>query len=673
MLMAGQDLNSRTSLNHDSDADKTRYAVKATASVEQQSIQPLAEKKVIKQRYKLEAKIGSGGMSDIYRATDLFLEGADISNNTVAIKALQPQFVSLPEARQLLLHEANSTKQLSHPNIVRVFDVDYDQQHYFIVMEYLDGESLEQVIKRYKPKGLSFNAALKLLQPIADALSYAHRSGIVHADLKPANIMVNRDGLVKILDFGVAQKLQLNYDIYAADIQQTGGQLSGYTPAYASPQLLADNPPTVSDDVFSFACLTYELLSSKHPFDRLPANQAQQQQKVLKKPAHLSFLQWQALKQALNFDAAKRPKSIAALMQQLHRSIWQPSLITASIIIALVGGWHYSSQQQQLIAHYQQQATVIEQQQQFTQQLSQIPANQFIELLNQQPGQLTAVERAGVIRLQQAAVVRQFEHQIDNLISDRSYTYPDYPRIEAILAQAKQLYPDSEQLTALAVNMQRSKNTAIEVLRGQLNQLLMNQQFQQHPENPEALTPFKIVASLKRIDGNYRVMPNEAEAEIYAAAFFQAVDTNDAIALEQLINVGQLIFANFKMTADLVLQGEQLATAVAEVAKYREKAALGDEITFPYSAAEIFYQHSFNKLELALEQSVKISEIDAIYSQLKAFNTELPQDFSLHVAMRRKLADKYLAKSSELLKTNQVRTAERLMRRANELMNSLNS
>lgn len=671
--MAEQDLITGNSFNDETDADKTRYAVKASASAKPQSIQTLTENIVIKQRYKLEAKIGAGGMSDIYRATDLFLQGAGISNSTVAIKALQPQFVSLPEARQLLLHEANSTKQLSHPNIVRVFDVDNDQQHYFIVMEYLDGESLEQVIKRYKPKGLSFHAALKLLQPIADALSYAHRSGIVHADLKPANIMVNRDGLVKTLDFGVAQKLQLNYDIYAADNHQTDGQLSGYTPAYASPQLLADNPPTVSDDVFSFACLTYELLSSKHPFDRLPANQAQQQQKKIKKPAHLSMLQWQALKQALSFDATKRPKSISAFMQQLQRSIWQPSAIAAAITLVLIGGWHYSNQQQQLIEQYQQQAAIIAQQQQFTQQLSQVPANQFIEQLKQQAGKLTAVERAGVIRLQQASVVRLFEHQIDNLISDRSYAYPDYPQIETILAQAKQLYPDSEQLSTLAVNMQRSKNTAIEVLRDQLHQLLIGQHFAQTPEDPDALTLFTVVASLQRIDGNYSILPNEAEAEVFKAAFLQAVDTNDAIALEQLINVGQLIFTNYQATADLVLQGEQLASAVAEVAKYREQIALGDKIAFPYSAAETFYQHSFNKLESALAQSEKISEIDAVYSQLKAFDLELPQDFSLHVAMRRKLADKYLSKSSELLKTNQIRTAERLMRRANELMNSLNS
>lgn len=282
------------------DADKTRYAIKTAIPASNSASQPQADAlqvgQVIKERYLLEDKIGSGGMSDIYRATDLFLQQAGVADCTVAIKVLQQQFVHQAEALQLLLQEAHKTQQLSHPNIVRVFDVDRDQQHYFIVMEFLDGESLEQVIKRYKPKGLPLKSALKLLQQIADALCFAHKIGIVHADLKPANIMVNRSGAVKVLDFGVSQQLQLNHDIYAAEQHNHSAPLSGYTPAYASPQLLAGKTPNVSDDVFSFACLCYELLSSKHPYERLPADQAQQQQKQAVKPNHVNVLQWSALK-----------------------------------------------------------------------------------------------------------------------------------------------------------------------------------------------------------------------------------------------------------------------------------------------------------------------------------------------------------------------------------------
>ena len=369
--MTAQETTSVDSLNTNTaqDADKTRYAVKPSANAKTAGQTALAAGMLIKQRYLLESKIGSGGMSDIYRATDTFLQQAGVLNCSVAIKVLQQQFVDQPEALQLLLQEAHKTQQLSHPNIVRVYDVDCDQQLYFIVMEFLDGESLDQVIKRYKPKGLPLKSALNLLQQIAAALNFAHRNGIVHADLKPANIMVNRAGEVKVLDFGVAQKLQLNHDIYAAEQQSQTAPLSGYTPAYASPQLLAGNTPAVADDVFSFACLSYELLTSKHPFDRMPADNAATEKKQANKPAHLNLLQWQALKRALQFDSKARNISIEQLMRHFNRQLWR-GLATAAALGALaVGSWQYYQQQQAQLQSWARQTAEVTQQQQQYQQL----------------------------------------------------------------------------------------------------------------------------------------------------------------------------------------------------------------------------------------------------------------------------------------------------------------
>ena len=119
-------------------SDKTQIAIKSKKK-DKPSIS--LEGKCIKGRYQLENKIGSGGMSDIYRAKDLFLEKAGIKDVYVAIKVLQQQFVDQPEALQLLLKEADKTRQLSHPNIIRVYDVDSDEDTHFLVMEYLDGET----------------------------------------------------------------------------------------------------------------------------------------------------------------------------------------------------------------------------------------------------------------------------------------------------------------------------------------------------------------------------------------------------------------------------------------------------------------------------------------------------------------------------------------------------
>lgn len=653
------------------DADKTRYAVKASkpqSPIATASQTAVADGMLIKQRYLLETKIGSGGMSDIYRATDTFLQKAGVADCTVAIKVLQPQYVNQPEALQLLLQEAHKTQQLAHPNIVRVFDVDSDQHHHFIVMEFLDGESLEQVIKRYKPKGLPLKSACNLLQQIAEALNYAHQIGIVHADLKPANIMVNRAGVVKVLDFGVSQTLQLNHDIYAAEQQSQTAPLSGYTPAYASPQLLAGNTPCVADDLFSFACLSYELLTSKHPFERLPADKAAAQNKQATKPAHINLLQWITLKRALQFDPKLRNTSITELMQRFTQQLWPSAAVAAAVIMLAWGGWHYYQQQQRAVEQFEQKTALLDAQQQQYQQLFDASPAEVLAAVSESTER--AIPHEALLRLQQNRILNHFEQQVDQLISDRSFTYPNYPEIERILAQAKTLYPDSHYLAELSSNMQRSKQTAIEVLRAQLNQLLINQQYQVQSDAPD---PFTIHTELQRIDSRYKIIPDSEESDAYISAFNDAVATNNAQALQQLIKVGQLLFASNELTAPLVTQGQQLAAAVDAMTLYEQSVASGNDAEFPYQAAEVFYQHSFSLLENELGASIKAADVDAVYDKLQQYNSLVPTDFSLHVSLRRKLADKYLSLSGELLQSNQVRTAERLMRRANELMSSIAS
>ena len=654
-----------------SDADKTRFATKKPAAANTTvatSTSAIQTGVVIKQRYKLEDKIGSGGMSDIYRATDLFLQQAGVTNCTVAIKVLQQQFVNQPEALQLLLQEAHKTQQLSHPNIVRVFDVDADQQHYFIVMEFLDGESLEQVIKRYKPKGLPLKSAVNLLQQIANALNFAHSIGIVHADLKPANVMVNRAGQVKVLDFGVSQQLQLNHDIYAAEQQKNSVSLSGYTPAYASPQLLAGKTPSVSDDVFSFSCLCYELLSSKHPYDRVPADQAQQQNKTPVKPQHLNVLQWQALKTALQFTNEQRSISLEQLMKRLTFNMWKPVGATAAALAVALGLASYHNTQQLQLSELISKKLQAEQQQQLFQQLITAQAQPVLQQLDDSntPHWL----KSALLRDQQSTLIAHFEQQIEALISDRSFTYPDYPQIEHVLAQATSLYPDSHFLAQIAGSVSRSKQTAIDVLRNQLRQLLLDQQYQRQEQQTDA---YNVLAELQRIEPGYVVKLDDAEAEVYVNAYQQAVASNNAIALQHLIAIGQQLFTEHATTQPLVEQGVKLAQAVDEMANYRQAIANGVDAEFPYQAAELFYQHSFAQMQQELTESSKAADVDRVYDKLQQFNELVPQNFSLHVNLRRQLADKYLNLSTTLLQSNQVRTAERLMRRANELMSSVNS
>ncbi|NMH64106.1 serine/threonine-protein kinase [Shewanella salipaludis] len=651
------------------DPDKTRF-VKQTPAGSAASSAPAEaislEGVTIKDRYILETKIGSGGMSDIYRARDLFLEHAGVKENHVAIKVLQQQFVNQPEALQLLLQEAHKTQQLSHPNIVRVFDVDSDQDKYFIVMEYLDGESLDQVIKRYKPKGLTLAATLKLLEQIASALIHAHKVGIVHADLKPANIMVDRAGQVKILDFGVAHRLQLNHDIYAAEQAAHNAPLSGYTPAYASIDLLAGKVPSVADDTFSFACLAYELLTSKHPFDRVPADKAQEQKKQASKPAHLSYPQWLALNKALNFNTSDRNTDINKLLSSLQAKLWKPALLAGIVTVAVLGLSYQIQSQETLVQEVQNEQSQSEQKNRDLMALANASAKDFLaylpELERHEP-----IIRAGLLRLQTEKVLGYFERQIDDVITDRQYEYPDYPKIVNLLTQARSLYPDSYFLITLSNDMARSRQTAIDVLRSQLANLLINQKYQ--PED-EAMDPYKIVQNLHRIDAAYQIKPDRAESDAFAAAFAQASAAQDPVALEQLIDIGNLLFANTEQSQGLIAQGNKLKNAVAAMSAYRQALAKGEAPKFPYAAASLFYQTAFAQLENRLTGSSKADDIDKVYDSLQRYTQLVPADFVPYSQLRKQLADKYLSLGSEQLSARKVKEAARQMRRANELMSN---
>ncbi|CAE6939249.1 Protein tyrosine kinase [Vibrio sp. B1FIG11] len=155
----------------------------------------------------------------------------------------------------MLIREAQQTQKLSHPNIIRVYDFGVDGDIYFLVMEYVDGETLESLIQRSRPDGLRYNAALSILNQTLDALSYAHSLGVVHADLKPANVILTSEGKVKLLDFGVSKTQQLKHDQYAAKRKSQDTDTLGYTPNYASLDILSAKEPKFSDDLLPSSAL----------------------------------------------------------------------------------------------------------------------------------------------------------------------------------------------------------------------------------------------------------------------------------------------------------------------------------------------------------------------------------------------------------------------------------
>src|SRR5712671_2885171 len=190
--------------------------------------------------YQILEKLGEGGMGVVYKARDTHLD------RFVAIKVLPPEKVADPERMRRFVQEAKAASALNHPNIVHIYDIAEADGVQFIAMEYVPGKTLDQMMGR---KGLRLSETLKYAVQIADALAKAHAAGIVHRDLKPSNIMVTGDGLVKVLDFGLAKLTEQGLPNESVDTrtlrqeaaQTEEGVIVGTT-AYMSPEQAEGKP-----------------------------------------------------------------------------------------------------------------------------------------------------------------------------------------------------------------------------------------------------------------------------------------------------------------------------------------------------------------------------------------------------------------------------------------------
>jgi serine/threonine protein kinase len=217
--------------------------------------------------YRILEKIGEGGMGTVYKARDTHLD------RTVAVKVLPHDKMADAERRQRFVQEAKSASSLNHPHIITVHDIASDGGVDFIVMEYVDGKTLDQLIGR---KGLRLNEALGIAAQVADGLAKAHAAGIVHRDLKPTNVMVTNEGRVKILDFGLAKLVE---DIGPGELGPTAtmgrpdrprteeGFILG-TMAYMSPEQAEGKKVDARTDIFSFGSVLYEMLTGQKAFHR---------------------------------------------------------------------------------------------------------------------------------------------------------------------------------------------------------------------------------------------------------------------------------------------------------------------------------------------------------------------------------------------------------------------
>lgn len=503
---------------------------------------------IVKDRFVLEEELGRGGMGVVFKARDLRKEEAQDRNPFVAIKLLNDEFRRHPESLKALQRESRKAQHLAHANVVTVYDFDRDGANVFMVMELLDGQSLDRIIREHEETGLPIERALRLTRDLCRAMAYAHEQGVVHSDFKPANAFLTKAGVVKVFDFGIARAAKRADDVSGSTTLFDPGTLGALTPTYASCEMIEGLEPDPRDDVYAMACVAYELFTGKHPFNRLSAVQARDKQMVAKRPRGLKRHQWKALKRGLSFDREQRTASAMQFLNELLPRKRRPSAhigVAAAVVAVLVivgtltPGYLAKRRERALIDALAKgdsaelDAVVL--------QLQALTPEQRAALL------LDDRARTGLINL--------FESRI-NMATDPSSANIDYPRARALLAQLQSFLPDSLAVKDLDDRLVARENDEIKRLSDQFDDYLKRGLLIDAQGTPNIGT---VLAALRGIDSENRLLrdPRLPGAFVFSAA--QALNAKNATLAQALVTTGLSFDPQDAMLADLRDQASRAA------------------------------------------------------------------------------------------------------------------
>lgn len=266
---------------------------------------------LLKNRFVLDREIGGGAMGRVYAAVDRRRLEAGDGRPYVAIKVLDRQFGRDSRAFRTFEAEARKAQMLAHPNIVQVFDFDRDGADAFIVMELLRGQALDELLLR-RNKALPFAEVRRLMEGAFTGLAFAHARGVLHCDIKPSNIFLTEEGATKLVDFGIASASTL--PVFDVD------ELGSFTGRYAAPEVIDEQRRTPAADVYSLACVVYELLANAAPFGERSSLEAYHHGLKAPRIAGLARQPMRAILDALSFDPDRRIATVEAFRDRLYGS-----------------------------------------------------------------------------------------------------------------------------------------------------------------------------------------------------------------------------------------------------------------------------------------------------------------------------------------------------------------
>jgi serine/threonine protein kinase len=305
-------------------------------------------------RYVIKSVLGRGGTGTVFEAADLYRVGTPESGQRVALKVLHGQIAAKPQLLADLQREFQLLQSLSHPNVVRAYDLDRDGDIAFFTMEVLRGLSVRAVLAARNRVRLERAHALAIVRDVGGAVAHAHSRAVIHGDINPGNIFLTNDGEIRLLDCGAA-----HVSFQGPTVSDSTDRSPIATPRYASPQVLRGQQPDARDDVYSLACLAYLLLSGARPFGEKTALGAQEKGLQPSRPGGLRGKEWRALRAGLAFDRDRRPADVAQWLEAFDwrravphlpplvalvrvaapqpRRLAAPALVAAAVVVAVAG------------------------------------------------------------------------------------------------------------------------------------------------------------------------------------------------------------------------------------------------------------------------------------------------------------------------------------------------
>ena len=268
---------------------------------------------LLMERYRLEEQIGEGGMASVYRALDLR------TGHRVAVKFLRQELQANPEFLDRFRREATAASRMSHHNIVNLLDIGDNPASPYLVFEFVDGKTLKDIITEHGqlPQGTSVQIAIRILS----ALRHAHEAGVIHRDIKPQNILVDKQGYIKVSDFGIARMV----GTHTADVDEKQGVMGSVH--YFSPEQARGETATFASDLYSVGCVLYEMLTGRVPFEgETQVSVAMQHVQATAQPVRelasdVSPSIEAVIKKAMEKDPANRYSSALLMAQALHDAL----------------------------------------------------------------------------------------------------------------------------------------------------------------------------------------------------------------------------------------------------------------------------------------------------------------------------------------------------------------